>query len=193
MRIFWFLLLALSSWVFFGEEARADVFRLHLLNQEMRYERDASQDQVDRSPKNFAISYQRESISALLEYTTFKHSSGNATYSFQREYEDLNLWLRYHPLTFSLSTISSIIQFYGGIGGGGYRQTVQTTFMGTTVTDNASPQFMSGLSLGIEFTVSLTQSFVFSLGAEGRALVSSDFEPNPMWSGVVRSGLGFVF
>lgn len=194
MRLFlFFVLCCLGSLVSFLGEARADIGRAYLLSPEMRFERDSSQNVVDRKPLNISLGYQKLRWSFLLEYARFSEGSGSATYFVDRTHEDIVVWTRYHFWNATFLEGRQNLQLYGGLGLGGYKESLVTTFQGQSRKDTGSLLFMSGLSAGAESSLKITESFLFSLGLEGRTLVASDFDPNPLWSLVLRVGVGFIF
>lgn len=174
-----------------GPEVSSSAFQIYLLNPEVRYERGNSQDFVDRKPLNLGVAYQLRKVSVLLEYTSFKDDTGNATSSIERRHQDLALWGRYDFVTTSL--LGSPLRFYSGIGAGAYQEEVKTTLMGMSRSDESPARFFSGLSVGALSAMSLSSQFDFLIGVEGRILISSDFDPNPLWSFLVRLGFSYKF
>ncbi len=160
---------------------------VYLLNPELRYERGNSQELEDRRPLNFALAYQAPKFTLLAEYARFTEETGNSTSGIDRTHQDLVLWLRYHAFNSEAGGAKFI--FYGAAGAGGYEEEVKTTLMGTSRTDKSSLQFMSGLGAGGEATMAVNKGFAFLAGLEGRALFASDFDPNPVWSAIVRLGI----
>jgi hypothetical protein len=187
-----FILSLVASLVSFIGEARADIVRGYLLNPEMRYERSSSQDLENRSPRNFSVGYQHLRFSALIEYAQYSETSGNATYEAKRDHQEMTAWFRYHVLGWTFGDSSQTLQAYAGAGAGGYKESVTTNFMTESRVDSSDIKFMSGLSIGTEYSVRMGESFLFVAGLEGRALVSADFDPNPLWSGVLRLGIGYI-
>ncbi len=58
--------------------------------------------------------------------------------------------------------------------------------MGATRSDKTNLKFQSGAAFGSEFSI-MANSKIGLVGAlEGRSLLSSDFNPNPVWSLVLR-------
>ncbi|KYG66158.1 hypothetical protein AZI86_03595 [Bdellovibrio bacteriovorus] len=191
--IFFFALSVLVSLCSFLSEARADVVRGYLLNSEMRYERASNQDMVNRSPMNYAISYQRSRFSVLLEHVYFTETSGNPTSAFERQHAEYLAWFRLHALAWTFGDNTHTVQLYGGLAAGAYQETVTTVFMGTSRVDTGRWTFMTGLSGGVEYSVKLTPAFLIVAAAEGRGFTGSDLDPNPMWSAVFRLGVGLIF
>ncbi|WII73111.1 hypothetical protein QJS83_04395 [Bdellovibrio sp. 22V] len=162
---------------------------LYLLNPELRYERDSSQELVNRRPLNFAFSFEYAKLNFMAEYARFTEETGNATSSIDRTHQDLVLWLRYSFMQRKLPEFSW--KLFTGAGAGGYQEEVKTTLMGDSRTDKSDLKFMSGLVLGGEVAYSVNPRFGLLAGVEGRALLASDFDPNPIWSAVLRLGLQF--
>jgi hypothetical protein len=203
MKILIAIFLMMFSAQSFAQETRAsfsdfeetqDVFltQIFLLNFEMRYERDASQDFVERQPLNFGVAIHDGAWSGLLEYSRYSEDSGNATSMISRTHEEGVLWGRYHFWRIPNSSGTLEFNMYGGVALGGYQEKVTTTLMGSSQTDNGTFKFMSGLAAGIEFSALLpNKKFGVVADLEGRALASSDFDPNPLWGAVFRFGLQF--
>lgn len=163
--------------------------RAYILNPEMRFERDGSQEVIDRKPLNFAVGYKRNNFSFALEYSRFEESSGNQTSSLDRIHQDFLFWLKLHFLPYSFREFNS--NLFVGPGGGVFQESVTSSFMGESRTDNGGNKFVSGLMVGWEVIVKGNQYFSALMSVEGRALVSSEFEPNPVWSSVFRFGVLF--
>lgn len=199
MVLFFSILLSLSS---FAQETRMKMpepppdrgaLRFYLLNLEMRYEKDSSQDYIDRKPRSFSIGYQWTRWSFLMEYARFSEDTGNSTSSIERIHQELLGWGRYH--FFDVKNTSEKMKFslYGGVGGGGYTEEVETTLMGVSRTDKSDAKFISGAALGAEISLLPNPKFGFVAALEGRALFASDFDPNPLWSAIIRTGIQFIF
>lgn len=199
MRFLIFLALLISSSVSWAQESRARMPRvapevpsyltLNLINPEMRYERANSQEIEDVKPLNFSFGYQKKRLSFLAEYARYSEDTGNSTSSIERTHQELLVWGRYHLVNKAQNELSGSL--YGGVGLGGYQEEVKTTLMGDSRTDKENIKMMSGLSVGTEGAYQL-QNFGFVAGIEGRALIASDFDPNPVWSVVIRLGVRFA-
>lgn len=163
--------------------------RTYLFNPEMRFERDGSQEIIDRKPLNFAVGYNRNDFSFALEYSRFEESSGNSTSSLDRIHQDFLLWMKLYFLPYSLSEFK--FNWVAGAGAGAFQESVTSSFMGSSRTDNGGNKFLSGLMVGWEGILKGNQYFSALISVEGRALVSSEFEPNPVWSSVLRFGILF--
>ncbi|WP_413943395.1 hypothetical protein [Bdellovibrio sp. HCB-162] len=165
-----------------------NILKVFLLNPEMRFERGDSQELVDRKPLNFALALQMRKFSVLTEYARFEENTGNTTSSIDRTHTDLVVWGRYHFFNGTNPNRSVDSTLYAGIGAGLYEEEIVTTLMGSSRTDKSNPKFMSGVSVGGEVALNVNKDFGFVGGLEGRALFASDFDPNPVWSAVLRLG-----
>lgn len=165
----------------------ATAVSLYLFNPEMRYERAESQDLEDRKPFNIAVGYQGSQFGLLTEYSRFSEGTGNDTAAIERSHQDLLVWFRYHVFKASLAEDVRGHVFVGA-GAGGYTEEVTTTLMGASRTDKDQWKFQSGLVAGGEVSISIYHNWQFVAGLEGRTLFASDYEPNPLWSAVLRLG-----
>lgn len=162
---------------------------LYLLDVEMRYEKDAADEWVDRKPLNLGISYRAPRWSLLFEYSRFTEDSGNSTLSVDRTHEEMLLWGRWH--LWNLKAQRTQISIYGAGGAGVYQETVKTGLSGSSETNTTGSKIMTGLAAGADMSYLFTRSFGVVAALEGRGLIASDFDPNPTWSAVVRTGILF--
>ena len=191
MKLFLLFVLSLAATlVSFLGEARADIVRAYLLNPEMRYERAASQNQENVKPFNISLGYQRTRWSALLEFSQYKTESESGNYFVGRTHQEITACARYHIFAWTFTEGRQTIQGYGGVGAGGFKETLTTIFQNESRKDTGEIKFVSGLAAGAEYSARLGERFLFVTAIEGRALVSSELDPNPMWSAVLRIGLG---
>lgn len=165
------------------------------LDLEMRYERASSQDFEVHQYSNYAMAYQQNKISALLEYSRYTNSSGNSTASEDYTHQELLLWGRWHFFKTASEAVSSEIEpdllqisLYGGMGVGAFKDQVKTTFMGLSQTNETGTKILSGLSVGGDLAYSLSKKFSIISTLEGRLLFSPDFDPNPKMSAALRIG-----
>ncbi len=163
--------------------------RAYLLNPEMRFERASSQEMLDRKPLNIALGYQGQKFSILTEYARFEEDTGNATSSIDRTHQDVVVWFRYHFFNQTDKKTLGATTLFAGAGAGAYEEEVVTTLMGLSRTDKTPMKFMSGFVVGAEFSILMNPHFGFVIGAEGRGLLASDFDPNPVWSALLRLGI----
>jgi len=195
MRAMIMAFLCLFSVVSFAQESRlkikptepAPLLKLYLLDFEMRYEKGSDLEWVERKPLNFAVAVQLQKFDFVMEYASFSQSSGNATLSVDRNHQEVLAWGRWHFVDKKFT--ETRVSLYGGLGVGGYEEEVTTTTPGSSQSDKGGMKWMSGLSAGLEVQVPMTASLGFVGALEGRVLTASDFEPNPLGSGVVRLGL----
>jgi len=165
-----------------GASARTWAVDLFLLNSEMRYERAASQQYVDRRPLNLALGLRRGSSLVLLEYAAFQEDSGNNTLSIERRHQESTLWWKESVLSWES------MDFFLGVGLGAYQEKLQTTLAGTPpVTDRGAWQIMGGSGVGLQGT--LAKFLVLSV--EVRVLAGENFDPNPQGSLLGRLGIEF--
>ncbi|KHD89115.1 MAG: hypothetical protein OM95_04610 [Bdellovibrio sp. ArHS] len=195
MRFLIFISLILSASLSWAQESRAKIAKLapetpaflslYLLNSEMRYERANSQEIENVHPLSLSFGLQKKRLSLMGEYARYSEDTGNATSSIARTHQELLLWGRYHLVSKTQDEYSGSL--YGGLGLGGYQEEVKTTLMGDSRTDKENLKMLSGLAVGAEAAYQM-QNFGFVAGLEGRALIASDFDPNPVWSIVLRFG-----
>lgn len=162
---------------------------LYLLDFEMRYEKDASEQWVDRKPLNLGIAYRMSRWSVLFEYARFSEESGNSTLNIDRTHEEMMLWGRWH--LWGLKNQRNQVSIYGAGGIGTYQETIKTTLNGAGESDTTGYKIMGGLGAGVDGSYLFTRSFGVVAALEGRGLVASEFDPNPTWSAVVRTGFLF--
>ncbi len=163
----------------------------YVLSKELRYERDNSQEIVDRNPVNFSVGVEVNQVSLLLEYSSFEENTGNETANISRKYQDVSLWFRHHFYREKFAEAKWSV-FAGG-GAGGFEEEVRTTLMGESRTDKAAIKMFAGLVFGAVAAVEMKKNIEFLVGAEGRTLLASEYDPNPIWSAVLRLGLGVRF
>ena len=163
----------------------------YVLSKELRYERDNSQEIVDRNPVNFSVGVEVNQVSLLLEYSSFEENTGNETANISRKHQDVSLWFRHHFYREKFAETKWSV-FAGG-GAGGFEEEVRTTLMGQSRTDKAAIKMFAGLVFGAVAAVEMKKNIEFLVGAEGRTLLASEYDPNPIWSAVLRMGLGVRF
>lgn len=163
----------------------------YVLSKELRYERDNSQEIVDRNPVNFSVGVEVNQVSLLLEYSSFEENTGNETANISRKHQDVSLWFRHHFYREKFAEAKWSV-FAGG-GAGGFEEEVRTTLMGQSRTDKAAIKMFAGLVFGAVAAVEMKKNIEFLVGAEGRTLLASEYDPNPIWSAVLRMGLGVRF
>lgn len=189
------VLLFLMSVSAFAQESRmklpaekpVSLLAAYPLNYELRYERGNSGDLEARQPQNFSIGYHRNSYSLLVEYANFTDTTGNSTSSIERRHQDMTVWGRYNALSGQDGGMRGVIYFGAGIGG--YEEEVITRFMTDSRSDKTGMKVMGGLAAGLELFILSTSQFGVTVGMEGRALMGSDFDPNPTLGAVLRAGL----
>ncbi|CAE78144.1 hypothetical protein AB1A81_15305 [Bdellovibrio bacteriovorus] len=168
-------------------EAPVSLLAAYPINYEMRYERGNSGDLESRQPRNFSIGYHRKHYSVLVEYADFTDTTGNSTSSIERRHQDMTVWGRYNALSGKEGGMRGVIYFGAGVGG--YEEEVITRFMTDSRSDKTGMKVMGGLSAGLELFILSTSQFGVTVGMEGRALMGSDFDPNPTLGAVLRAGL----
>ncbi|MFM6930022.1 MAG: hypothetical protein ACKOX6_16240 [Bdellovibrio sp.] len=161
----------------------------YLLDIEMRYEKDAADEWVDRKPMNFGIAYRAPRWSLLFEYAQFTEASGNSTLSIDRTHEEMLFWGRWH--LWSMKAQRTQVSVYGAGGAGVYQENVKTALNGSSETNTTGYKVMTGLAAGADMSYLFTRSFGVVAALEGRGLIASEFDPNPTWSAVVRTGILF--
>lgn len=149
---------------------------------ELRYERNGSQQIVDRQPRNLAIGAGRGASDFLFEYATFSENTGNATLSIERTHQEYSFWWKENIINMEIMDC-----FVSG-GVGGYEEKVTTRFAGVgSATDTSGLQGLVGASVGLQ---SLLFRYVL-LSLEGRFLAGRNFDPNPQGSILLRLGVEF--
>lgn len=157
-------------------------FNIFPLNGELRYERDATQQMVDRRPLNFAVGLRKGPSTLLFEYSKFNEKTGNATLSLDRGHEEFLLWWKQNILNFAMLDL-----FIAG-GAGAYTEKVTTTLAGSGSSEDSSGlQMMGGASAGVQ---SLLFHYVL-VSFEGRLMAGKNFDPNPQPGALLRLGVEF--
>jgi len=157
-------------------------FDIYPLNFELRYERDATQQLVDRRPLNLALGVRKGPSTVLFEYSRFNETTGNATLSVDRTHEEFLFWWKQNILNFEM------LDFFLAGGLGAYDEKVKTTFEGVgETTDSTGMQIMGGGSAGVQ---SLLWRYVL-VSFEGRLMAGKNFDPNPQPSLLLRLGVEF--
>ncbi|MGZ3771588.1 MAG: hypothetical protein ACXVCP_18570 [Bdellovibrio sp.] len=187
MKFIYFVLAVFFSVTVQAQYTTVNSARLYIFNPETRYERDSNQEFSDRRPLNLALGYKRKTVSLVLEYARFKETTGNATSEIERLHQDYLFWFKSHFMDYQDQEYKGNLFF--GVGAGGYQEEVTTTFMSTARNDKSGLKFVSGLVGGGEFIRMINNSFSMLLSLEGRALFSSEYDPNPIWSAVGRVGI----
>lgn len=152
------------------------------LNSEIRYERDSTQQMVDRRLVNFSFGVRQGPSTVLFEYSQFAEKTGNATLSLDRRHEEYLFWWKQNILNFEL------VDFFISAGGGAYAEKVTTTLSGSgTITDSGGLQLMGGASAGVH---SVILKYVL-VSFEGRLMAGKNFDPNPQAGMLLRLGVEF--
>lgn len=195
MRVLFAIFILIFSAASFAQQSRLKIvpaeppslLKAYLLGVEARFEKTADLDWADRRPLNIAFGFQKKQLDFLMEYASFNVNTGNASLSVDREHQEIVGWVRWHA--YEHKWIKNRLSFYGGAGVGSYLEKVSTQdSLGNSYTADSDYKIMSALSLGIEMQMPLSENFGVLGAMEGRALMASDFEPNPTGSGVLRIG-----
>ena len=178
----------------FGAYAQTSASQVQVLplNLEWRYERDTGGEFAERKPVNFSLGYSRETWSALLEYSRFQQETGNASLAVSRQHQEVSTWFRFHYLKSVSLTKNFLMTPYAGLGLGSFQEEVKTYVTGTSRSDTGAAKMFSGVSVGGQFLFVIDPSFSVVTGIEGRAMFSSDFDPNPLGSVILQLGLAFA-
>lgn len=152
------------------------------LNAEVRYERDSSQQMVDRQPVNFAFGVRQGPSTVLFEYSKFNETTGNATLSLDRSHEEYIFWWKQNILN------TELVDFFISGGAGAYTEKVTTTLSGSgSTTDSSGLQPVGGASAGVH---SVILKYVL-ISFEGRLMAGKNFDPNPQAGMLLRLGVEF--
>lgn len=158
---------------------RYDIFPINL---ELRYERDTSQQMVDRRPLNLAFGVRKGPTTVLFEYSQFSEVTGNATLQLDRSHTEYTFWWKQNMMNFDF------FDFFIAGGAGAYSEKVVTTLAGSgNSTDSTGLQIMGGAAAGV-------QSLLFKymlVSFEGRLMAGKNFDPNPQPGAVLRVGVEF--
>jgi hypothetical protein len=157
---------------------RYDLF----LNAEIRWERDATQQMVDRHPFGLAVGVRKGPSTVLFEYSKFDEKTGNATLSLNRSHEEFLFWWKQNIMNFEM------LDFFVSGGAGAYTEKVVTTLAGSgSSEDSTGLQVMGGISAGAQ---SLLFRYVL-VSFEGRLMAGKNFDPNPQPGMLLRLGVEF--
>jgi hypothetical protein len=198
----WSLLIATLCFSLFShaQESRAkmprpapesDQLQIFPLDLEMRFEKNAEGEYIDRKPLNLSFSYRAPNWSVLFEYSKFEEESGNATSSIDRKHEEMTVWGRWHLWKFKEGRTR--LSVFAAAAVGAYQEEVTTTLAGNSQTDKTGYQMLGGFGGGADISYQLTKTFGVIAAVEGRGLMAQDFDPNPTWGAVVRTGVLFYF
>ncbi|WP_413288943.1 hypothetical protein [Bdellovibrio sp. HCB337] len=183
--LFLMLAMLLSTAVSHAAEVKSSSpwrFDIYPLNLELRYERDASQQLVDRRPLNFAVGVRRDSSTVLLEYSSFTEKTGNATLAIDREHTEYLVWWKENLINME------VVDFYITAGAGAYQEEVTTSLSGSAnTTDSSGFQMMGGGSGGAQTMI----ADLVLINIEARLMIGKNFDPNPQASLLVRLGVEF--
>ncbi|UYL09205.1 hypothetical protein B9G69_001265 [Bdellovibrio sp. SKB1291214] len=166
-------------------------FQIYPLAYEVRYEKDASENYVEQTPMNFSVAYRKASWSLLFEYSKFSQDSGNPTLKITRDHQETLLWGRWH--LWRLRKKAMQVTVYGGGGLGTYKEDVTTTLSGSSVTESTGSKYMGGLAAGSDISYGFSESLGVIAAAEGRGLVGQEFDPNPTFGVLIRTGIYFAW
>lgn len=191
MRFFMLAAVLFFSMASYAQKTKSS-YQAYVLGKELRYERGNSQEIVDRSPINFSLALEIEQISLMFEYSQFEEYTGNETANISRKHQDASAWFRHHFYQDKLPDAKRWSVFAGG-GVGGFEEEVKTTLMNYSRTDKAPIKLFAGLVFGAVAGVELKKDIEFLIAAETRALLASEYNPNPIWSAVMRMGIGVNF
>lgn len=158
---------------------RYDIFPL---NGEVRWERDATQQMVDRHPFGLAFGVRKGPSTVLFEYSKFDEKTGNATLALDRSHEEFLFWWKQNIMNFEMLDL-----FIAGAAGG-YTEKVTTTLAGSGSSDDSTGlQMMGGVSAGVQ---SVLFRYVL-VSFEGRLMAGKNFDPNPQPGMLLRLGVEF--
>jgi hypothetical protein len=158
---------------------RYDIFPL---NGELRWERDSTQQMVDRHPFGLAFGVRKGPSTVLFEYSKFDEKTGNATLALDRSHEEFLFWWKQNIMNFER------VDFFISGGAGAYSEKVVTTLAGSgSAEDSTGLQMMGGVSGGVQ---SLLFRYVL-VSFEGRLMAGKNFDPNPQPGMLLRVGVEF--
>lgn len=166
-------------------------YQAYVLSKELRYERENAQEIVDRNPLNFALALEVDQVSLLFEYSNFEEKTGNETANISRKHQDISAWFRHH--FYQEKFVEAKWSVFAGGGVGGFEEEVKTTLMGQSRSDKAAIKMFAGLVFGAVVAAEIKKDIDFLVAAEGRALIAKEYDPNPIWSAVLRMGIGVRF
>ncbi|WP_413582627.1 hypothetical protein [Bdellovibrio sp. HCB288] len=165
--------------------------QIYLLSFELRYEKDAAENWLEQKPQNISFAYRATAWSILFEYSKFNESSGNSTLNIERDHKEMVLWGRWHLWRHGQKNPRFSIFGAGGIGT--YTEEITTTLASDRLTESTGAKMMGGFAVGADASYQFTKSFGAIASFEGRALMGQDFDPNPTFGGIVRTGLFFAW
>ncbi len=158
---------------------RYDIFPL---NGEIRWERDATQQMVDRHPFGLAFGVRKGPSTVLFEYSKFDEKTGNAALALDRSHEEFLFWWKQNLINFEM------LDLFAAGAAGGYTEKVTTTLAGSgSSEDSTGLQMMGGVSAGAQ---SLLFRYVL-VSFEGRVMAGKNFDPNPQLGMLLRLGVEF--
>jgi hypothetical protein len=180
------IILATLFFSLVAEAAETKALPWHLdffpLNGEYRYERDSSQQLVDRRPLNLAFGARKGASTFIFEYSSFKELTGNVTLSIDRQHQEYSFWWKENLINLEF------VDFFVSGALGGYEEKATTTLAGSgSATDTSGFQPLGGVSAGIHTLMFRYVLFSF----EGRLIAGKNFDPNPQVSLLARLGVEY--
>ncbi|GEM_PF-6353997 len=169
---------------------RAQISVGMLLSPELRFQRGVDQEIESQTIYNWGLAIRyAEIFSAVLEFAQSSEKSGNGSSSLELKQKEWLAWGRWHFRGVNIDHTK--LSIFGGIGAGTYDREVKTTLLGDTRTDKSGLQRVAGLTLGGDLVFG--EQYKILVGIEGRSLFSTDFDPNPTFSLMVRTGIFYRF
>lgn len=158
---------------------------LGLIGSDYRAEETSDGYLEGKSYLNFALGIGFKPMLYILETSTAKAESGNASLSVDTEYSDYLLWAYFRPAELKISQNFAMEAFMGG-GLGVYDVEVTTQVLGAETVSKSKNKMTGGLAVGIRPVIDYLW-----LSFEVRVRAGEDFEPNPTLSLLGRAGLSF--
>ena len=138
-----------------------------------------------KSYLNFALGLGFKPMLYILETSSAKSESGNASLSVDTEYSDYLFWAYFRPAELKISQNFAMEAFMGG-GLGLYNVEVATQVLGVESVSKSKNRMTGGLAVGIRPVIDYLW-----LSFEVRVRAWEDFETNPTLSLLGRAGLSF--
>lgn len=161
-----------------------------LISPELRFQRGVSQEIESQTIYNWGLVVRyAEIFSAIVEFADLSENSGNGSSQLEMKQKEILAWGRWHFL--GVKVDNAKLSLFGGVGAGTFEREVKTTLLGDSRTDKSGLQRMAGLTLGGDLVFG--EQYKILVGLEGRSLFSSDFDPNPTFSLMVRTGMLYRF
>ncbi len=147
---------------------------------ELRPEQDVDSNFKDQVMENFSLGVGYQSFVFIFERAEFSQTTGNAALRLESRLEDDMLWAQYRAFSWH-----RIVPFVAA-GAGIYKESVTTSLLGSSRTDQSDAKFLGGVSFGLSTDLPLLW-----LSVEARILGGDDLPQQLSLGALARIGVWF--